>query len=62
MASERCHRLYITRFQGNFECDTFFPEISKDFKEAASDAETPMGVQPENGITYEYKIMEKQTI
>ncbi|KAH8358680.1 hypothetical protein KR093_001703 [Drosophila rubida] len=58
--SPRCHRLYLTQIQGDFECDTFFPEIPQSFREVPPDAETPRGVQEENGIKYEYKILEKQ--
>lgn len=60
MSSPRCNRLYITKIQDKFECDTFFPEIPKDFHEVPLDDDTPKGVQEENGIKYEYKILEKQ--
>uniref|UniRef100_A0A1I8MTU5 dihydrofolate reductase n=1 Tax=Musca domestica TaxID=7370 RepID=A0A1I8MTU5_MUSDO len=60
MASARCHRLYLTKIHATFECDTFFPSIPDDFKEVELDAETPKGVQEENNIKYEYKILEKQ--
>jgi len=60
MDSPRCHRLYLTKVQGHFECDTFFPKIPQDFQEVPLDADTPQGVQEENGIKYEYKILEKQ--
>ncbi|XP_064553780.1 dihydrofolate reductase [Drosophila montana] len=60
MASPRCHRLYITKIQEQFECDTFFPNIPVSFHEVPLDEDTPHGVQEENGIKYEYKILEKQ--
>ncbi|XP_061386277.1 dihydrofolate reductase, partial [Musca vetustissima] len=60
MASERCHRLYLTKIHATFECDTFFPSIPDDFKEVDVDEETPKGIQEENNIKYEYKILEKQ--
>lgn len=60
MDSPRCHRLYLTKVQGHFECDTFFPKIPQAFQEVALDCDTPQGVQEENGIKYEYKILEKQ--
>ncbi|KAH8311770.1 hypothetical protein KR044_007988 [Drosophila immigrans] len=60
MESPRCHRLYLTHIQGDFECDTFFPAIPNSFREVPLDSETPHGVQEENGIKYEYKILEKQ--
>ncbi|XP_030374290.1 dihydrofolate reductase [Scaptodrosophila lebanonensis] len=60
MSSPRCHRLYITKIQQHFECDTFFPNIPASFREVSPDTDTPLGVQEENGIKYEYKILEKQ--
>ncbi|KAL7728303.1 hypothetical protein ACLKA6_007405 [Drosophila palustris] len=60
MDSPRCHRLYLTKVQGQFECDTFFPKIPQGFKEVPLDGDTPLGVQEENGIKFEYKVLEKQ--
>lgn len=60
MSSPRCNRLYLTKIQEKFECDTFFPEIPKDFHEVPLDEDIPQGVQEENGTKYEYKILEKQ--
>lgn len=60
MESQRCHRLYFTKIQATFECDTFFPKIPNDFVEVELDEETPKGIQEENNIKYEYKILEKK--
>ncbi|EDV93405.1 dihydrofolate reductase [Drosophila grimshawi] len=60
MDSERFHRLYLTKIHEKFECDTFFPEIPDCFKEIPLDEHTPDGIQEEDGIKYEYKILEKQ--
>lgn len=60
MASQRCHRLYLTKIQASFECDTFFPKIPDDFVEVELDEETPKGIQEENNIKYVYKILEKK--
>ncbi|XP_073839021.1 dihydrofolate reductase [Musca autumnalis] len=62
MASARCHRLYLTKIHATFDCDTFFPSIPNDFKEVDLDPETPKGIQEENNIQYEYKILEKQQV
>ncbi|EDV49153.1 uncharacterized protein Dere_GG17010 [Drosophila erecta] len=61
MASPRCHRLYITKILHKFECDTFFPAIPDSFREVAPDSDIPLGVQEENGIHFEYKVLEKQS-
>uniref|UniRef100_A0A336LYG9 dihydrofolate reductase n=1 Tax=Culicoides sonorensis TaxID=179676 RepID=A0A336LYG9_CULSO len=59
MKSEKCHRIYFTDIQGEFECDTFFPEIGNNFKLVPNDPEMPSEVQEEDGIKYQYKIYEK---
>uniref|UniRef100_A0A1A9Z854 dihydrofolate reductase n=1 Tax=Glossina pallidipes TaxID=7398 RepID=A0A1A9Z854_GLOPL len=60
MASERCHRLYITQIQSNFECDVFLPTIPDDFQEVITEPEIPQGMQAENGINFVYKVFEKR--
>ncbi|XP_036343143.1 dihydrofolate reductase-like [Rhagoletis pomonella] len=62
MASPRCDRIYLTEILKDFECDTFFPKIPDDFKEAKPDPFLPLGIQVEDGIQYVYKVLEKQTI
>uniref|UniRef100_A0A0A1XMF0 dihydrofolate reductase n=1 Tax=Zeugodacus cucurbitae TaxID=28588 RepID=A0A0A1XMF0_ZEUCU len=59
MSSPRCHRLYITIIKQHFNCDVFFPKIPNCFKEIEPDPETPLGVQEEHGVQYEYKIFQK---
>ncbi|XP_018786502.1 PREDICTED: dihydrofolate reductase-like [Bactrocera latifrons] len=59
MSSPRCHRLYITNIKQKFNCDIFFPKIPNSFKEIGPDPETPLGVQEENGVQYEFKIYQK---
>ncbi|XP_067644363.1 dihydrofolate reductase-like [Eurosta solidaginis] len=59
MSSPRCHRLYITRIKKEYKCDTFFPKIPMDFIEIHPGPESPRGLQEENGIQYEFKILEK---
>lgn len=59
MQSPHFHRLYFTQIMAEFECDTFFPIITEEFKQIANDADIPTDVQEENGIKYEYKIYEK---
>lgn len=59
LSSPRCHRLYITNIKQTFNCDIFFPKIPNSFKEIGPDPETPLGVQEEYGVQYEYKIFQK---
>ncbi|CAD6996209.1 dihydrofolate reductase [Ceratitis capitata] len=60
MASPRCNRIYLTNILKHFDCDTFFPKIPNDFQEVEPDPETPVGVQEEGEVKYEYKILEKR--
>lgn len=60
MDSDRCHRIYFTDIHGEFECDTFFPEIAAErFKRVPNDPEIQSGIQEEDGVKYEYQIFEK---
>lgn len=59
MESPHFNRLYFTQIMAEFECDTFFPKITEEFKQVANDKDMPADVQEENGIKYEYKIYEK---
>ncbi|XP_053694413.1 dihydrofolate reductase [Sabethes cyaneus] len=59
MNSARCHRIYLTEIKKTFECDTFFPELSKQFKIVENDEDVPREIQEENGLEYQYKIYEK---
>jgi len=47
---EECQKLFVTRVQGSFNCDAFFPEFSEQFDEvAASD------LHNEGPITYHFE-------
>ncbi len=49
-----CQKLYLTEIQGNFNCDTFFPEIPAQFiKKSESEPIT------EGHITYKFVVYEK---
>lgn len=45
--------LYLTRIEGDFDCDVYFPEFEKDF--VLTYADTPM---MENGTRFTYQIWE----
>lgn len=55
MASELCHRVYLTEIKAQFECDTFFPEISSDFVLVENDGGVPSEEQDQ------YRIYEKSS-
>lgn len=59
MTSAYCHRIYFTEIKAKFECDAFFPTIPAGFRQVANDENVPSGEQEENGLKYEYKVLEK---
>lgn len=60
MESSNCHRIYLTRVFGTFECDAFFPSLTTNFVQVPNDPDIPSDVQEENGIKYQYQIYEKK--
>lgn len=63
MRSDRCHRVYLTMVEGDFACDTFFPEITDKFRLLADndgDELMPLGKHSDNDIVYKYMIFERQ--
>ncbi|KAL1386743.1 hypothetical protein pipiens_003280 [Culex pipiens pipiens] len=62
MESRHCHRIYLTEILAPFECDAFFPEIGKEFRQVGNDADVAEEVQEENGVRFQYKIYEKKAI
>lgn len=64
MTLPNCHRLYLTKIYGQFECDTFFPQIPNDFIEIKDqqilvEEQIPQGLQNEKDIVFEYKMFQK---
>nr|XP_020454878.1 dihydrofolate reductase-like isoform X4 [Monopterus albus] len=50
-------RLFVTRIQQQFECDTFFPEIDPEkFHLLPEFPGVPKGLQEENGIQYIFEV------
>ncbi|KAK0091376.1 hypothetical protein PV326_003314 [Microctonus aethiopoides] len=58
METPNFHRLYLTHVKKYIECDTFFPDIPKNFIQIDT-TDVPKGIHEENGIQYEYKVYEK---
>jgi dihydrofolate reductase len=51
-----CSKIYLTRIQEEFDCDTFFPELDPN-KFEQTDASEPVHV---NGFSYQYQVWEKE--
>ena len=59
MASELCKRIYITKIDGDFECDVFYPEFDTEvYKEITLD-NVSQEIQEEKGIKYTFHVYEK---
>ncbi|XP_076257785.1 dihydrofolate reductase-like [Rhynchophorus ferrugineus] len=57
LLSKYFYRLYLTKVQKSFDCDTFFPSLPENLKEI-SEANVPTEQQEEKGITYSYHVYE----
>jgi len=56
MNLEECDEIYLTRVLGEFQCDTFFPEIPINFKIVKESK-----VSEENGVKFKFVIYGKET-
>lgn len=54
-----CQRIYLTRIDADFECDTFFPAFDTDVYAEVTDASVPSDVQQENGIKYRFHVYDR---
>lgn len=59
MKTKYFHKVYLTEVMSSFECDTFFPLLTDDFKLVENDSDVTSEVQEENGIKYRYTTYEK---
>lgn len=57
--NDQCKDLWITRVKGDFHCDTFFPEIPKNFKKIA-DSDHFHEPGPSGKIHFEFEIWRKE--
>lgn len=55
----QCKRVYLTRIDKEFECDTFFPTIDETVYKLTKDPEVPEEEQEEDGIKYKYTVYER---
>lgn len=56
----QCKRIYLTRIDKEFECDTFFPEIDESVYRLTEDIpDVPKEEQEEDGIRYKYTVYER---
>lgn len=55
----QCRRIYLTRIDKEFECDTFFPGIDESTYKLISDPNVPEEEQVEDDIHYKYTVYER---
>lgn len=55
----QCKRIYLTRIDKEYECDTFFPDIDETTYKLTTDSQVPEEEQEENGVKYKYTVYER---
>lgn len=55
----QCKRIYLTRIDEEYQCDTFFPEIDETVYRLTEDPEVPKEEQEENGVKYRFTVYER---
>lgn len=60
LKSSVCDRVYITRIDSDFQCDSFFPELDQDKFVEVNDDQVPSEIQEENGIHYKFHVYERK--
>ena len=58
--SPLCSKIYLTRIDADFECDTFFPEFDHKVFTETQEEGVPSEVQTENGISYTFHVYSKK--
>lgn len=56
----QCKRIYLTRIDREFECDTFFPDIDESIYKLTADPSVPEEEQEEDGIKYKFTVYERE--
>jgi len=60
LAHPLCHRVYLTKIDAHFDCDTFFPSVDESLFDLVADSEAPQGPQTENGLVWECQVWQKR--
>ena len=59
IGSRSCQRIYLTRIDADFECDTFFPDFDQQVYREVALPHVPRELQQENNITYRFHVYEQ---
>lgn len=61
LKSPFCHRVYLTKINKNFDCDTFLEPIEEENFTRVVDPAVPQDTQVENDISFDYIVYERIT-
>ncbi|KAL4091507.1 hypothetical protein QTP88_026183 [Uroleucon formosanum] len=56
---KNCKKLFITKIDQEYLCDTFFPDFDIREFEEINEPNVPKGIQEDNGIKYEFKVFKR---
>ena len=59
IALPECHRLYVTKLDKDFECDTFFPQVDDAVFHESSDPDVDSSEREEKGIKYKIFVYDR---
>lgn len=59
LSQPQCKRIYLTKIDAEFECDTFFPAIDEAVFKPTTDEAVPEEEQEENEIKYKFTVYER---
>lgn len=55
----QCKRVYLTKIDKDYECDTFFPDLDETIYKLTSDPQVPEEEQEEDGVKYKFTVYER---
>lgn len=55
----QCKRIYLTKIDKEFQCDTFFPEIDETIYKLSDNPDVPEGDQEEDGVRYKFTVYDR---
>ena len=61
LTSPLCHRIYFTKVEADFECDTFLPEFDTQVFRKVKDENVDGEEKEENDIRYNFEVYERKT-
>lgn len=56
----QCKRIYLTKIDAEYECDTFFPEFDEEIYKPIEDPNVPQEEQEENGVKYKFHVYARE--